>query len=49
MKISTNYQVNSFNQKNQTNKPSFKRNWAEHASWGARYIKETNISDLYWD
>lgn len=46
MKISTNYQVNSFNQKNQTNKPSFKRNWAEHASWGARYIKETNKANF---
>ena len=24
----------------QTKAPSFKRNWAEHASWGANYVKQ---------
>ena len=36
--------------KNQTT-PSFKRNWAEHASWGANFVKEsgkTNFKLFSW-
>ena len=35
--------VNSFTYsygQNKQAKPNFQRNWSEHASWGARYIKE---------
>lgn len=35
--------VNSFTfnyNQNKQAKPNFQRNWSEHASWGARYIKE---------
>ena len=26
--------------------PSFKRNWAEHASWGANYVKQTGKTNF---
>ena len=34
----------SKNQKNSS--PSFKRNWAEHASWGANYLKESGTTNF---
>ncbi len=45
--------VQNVNQSLRTNKnysrpqqPAFKRNWAEHASWGANYIKETGKTNF---
>lgn len=42
MRISNNYSLTPIN----SNKPSFKRNWAEHASWGARFVKETGKTNF---
>lgn len=41
MKIDSNYNLTRIN-----NKPSFKRNWSEHASWGARFVKETGKTNF---
>lgn len=35
-----------YNQNKTTSYPSFKRNWAEHASWGANFIKEKGKADF---
>ena len=29
-----------------TAKPTFKRNWSEHASWGAKFVKETGKANF---
>ena len=44
MKINTNY--TSYDKKYYTYTPSHKRNWQEHASWGANYIKETGKANF---
>lgn len=44
MKISNvgnDYRVNCLN-----NKPTFKRNWSEHVSWGANYIKDSQKTNF---
>ena len=46
MKISTEYTISNRRAVNYNKRPSFKRNWAEHASWGAKYIKETGKADF---
>lgn len=33
-------------QKKQNRQPNFQRNWSEHASWGANYIKETGKTNF---
>ena len=33
-------------QKRQNVKPNFQRNWSEHASWGANYLKETGKTNF---
>ncbi len=42
MKISNNHGVAPV----QTRQPAFKRNWQEHVSWGARYVKETGKANF---
>jgi len=46
MKISANYSVGNVNSKKQVNAPNFKRNLSEHASWGAKYLKESKKADF---
>ena len=47
MKITADYTINRQQRvNNNVKKPSFQRNWAEHASWGAKYIKETGKADF---
>lgn len=41
MKIYGNYDFTPVN-----NRPNFKRNWQEHVSWGAKYIKETQKANF---
>lgn len=41
MKISNNYNLTPA-----SNRPVFKRNWQEHVSWGAKFVKETNKADF---
>ncbi len=41
MRINSNYELTSVNVK-----PSFKRNWQEHISWGVRFAKETGKADF---
>ena len=37
----------SYNYRQQTyTQPQFKRNWQEHASWGAKYLKETGKANF---
>ncbi len=43
MKIVADYTVR---QSNNYSSPSFKRRWAEHASWGANFVKETGKADF---
>ena len=46
MKITTDYSINNQRAYNYNTKPAFKRNWAEHVSWGAKYIKEAGKADF---
>lgn len=41
MRISSNYDLTTVN-----TRPNFKRNWQEHASWGAKFVKETGKADF---
>lgn len=42
MRIGADY----YNIKQNTYKPNFKRNWAEHMSWGANFIPQTNKANF---
>lgn len=41
MKINNNFAITSTN-----NRPNFKRNWIEHASWGAKFVQETGKTNF---
>lgn len=43
MKINSNYELMQTRPKTS---PNFKRNWQEHVSWGARYVKETGKANF---
>lgn len=45
MKIETNYSNGSMLLQN-NNRVTFKRNWAEHISWGAHYKKNSNLANF---
>ena len=43
MKINSNLELTPIKTKSN---PNFKRNWQEHVSWGARYVKETGKANF---
>ena len=47
MKIQTiGQELRTSNKQNYNRQPAFRRNWSEHVSWGANYVKETGKTRL---
>ena len=39
-------ELRSINKQNYNRQPAFRRNWSEHVSWGANYVKETGKTNF---
>ena len=47
MKIQTiGQELRTSNKQNYNRQPAFRRNWSEHVSWGANYVKETGKTNF---